>query len=85
MSRTSTSTFSQITDNVNPNYKHYTDLRHDGRSAEYAAEKLCRISLPTRWSRKGRRSRIWPMVAELEARCFRIQSGDDQKHRWSIP
>ena len=23
--------FSQITDNVNPNYKHYTDLRHDGR------------------------------------------------------
>lgn len=24
-------TFSQITDNVNPNYKHYTDLRHDGR------------------------------------------------------
>ncbi len=25
--------FSQITDNVNPNYKHYTDLRHDGRLA----------------------------------------------------
>ena len=24
-------TFSQITDNVNPNYKHYTDLRHEGR------------------------------------------------------
>lgn len=24
-------TFTQITDNVNPNYKHYTDLRHDGR------------------------------------------------------
>lgn len=24
-------TFSQITDNVNPNYKTYTDLRHDGR------------------------------------------------------
>ena len=24
-------TFSQISDNVNPNYKHYTDLRHDGR------------------------------------------------------
>lgn len=23
--------FSQITDNVNPNYKHYTDLRHNGR------------------------------------------------------
>ena len=26
--------FSQITDNVNPNYKTYTDLRHDGRLAE---------------------------------------------------
>jgi iron complex outermembrane recepter protein len=26
--------FSQITDNVNPNYKHYTDLRHDGRLAD---------------------------------------------------
>ncbi len=25
--------FSEITDNVNPNYKHYTDLRHDGRMA----------------------------------------------------
>jgi len=24
-------TFTQITDNVNPNYKHYTDLRHNGR------------------------------------------------------
>lgn len=24
-------TFNQISDNVNPNYKHYTDLRHDGR------------------------------------------------------
>ena len=24
-------TFSQISDNVNPNYKHYADLRHDGR------------------------------------------------------
>lgn len=24
-------TFSQISDNVNPNYKHYTDLRNDGR------------------------------------------------------
>ncbi len=24
-------TFTQISDNVNPNYKHYTDLRHDGR------------------------------------------------------
>ena len=24
-------TFSQISDNINPNYKHYTDLRHDGR------------------------------------------------------
>ncbi len=24
-------TFTQITDNINPNYKHYTDLRHDGR------------------------------------------------------
>jgi iron complex outermembrane receptor protein len=24
-------TFTQIFDNVNPNYKHYTDLRHDGR------------------------------------------------------
>ena len=23
--------FSQISDNVNPNYKHYADLRHDGR------------------------------------------------------
>ena len=23
--------FSQITDNMNPNYKHYADLRHDGR------------------------------------------------------
>jgi iron complex outermembrane recepter protein len=27
-------TFTQITDNVNPNYKHYTDLRHDGRLLE---------------------------------------------------
>jgi len=27
-------TFTQITDNVNPNYKHYTDLRHDGRLGE---------------------------------------------------
>ena len=27
-------TFTQITDNVNPNYKHYTDLRHDGRFLE---------------------------------------------------
>jgi iron complex outermembrane receptor protein len=27
-------TFSQITDNVNPNYKTYTDLRHDGRLGE---------------------------------------------------
>ncbi len=26
--------FSQITDNVNPNYKTYADLRHDGRLAE---------------------------------------------------
>ncbi|MBM4120997.1 MAG: TonB-dependent receptor [Nitrospira sp.] len=26
-------TFSQITDNVNPNWKHYTDLRHDGHLA----------------------------------------------------
>jgi iron complex outermembrane recepter protein len=26
--------FSQITDNVNPNFKHYADLRHDGRFAE---------------------------------------------------
>ena len=26
--------FSQITDNVNPNYKTYTDLRHDGRLGE---------------------------------------------------
>jgi iron complex outermembrane recepter protein len=26
--------FSQITDNVNPNYKNYMDLRHDGRLAE---------------------------------------------------
>ena len=26
--------FSQITDNVNPNYKNYVDLRHDGRLAE---------------------------------------------------
>jgi iron complex outermembrane recepter protein len=26
--------FSQITDNVNPNYKNYIDLRHDGRLAE---------------------------------------------------
>ncbi|HKR81085.1 MAG TPA: TonB-dependent receptor [Nitrospira sp.] len=26
--------FSQITDNVNPNYKSYADLRHDGRLAE---------------------------------------------------
>ena len=24
-------TFNQISDNINPNYKHYTDLRHDGR------------------------------------------------------
>ncbi len=24
-------TFTQISDNINPNYKHYTDLRHDGR------------------------------------------------------
>ncbi|MDP1767310.1 MAG: TonB-dependent receptor [Nitrospirota bacterium] len=24
-------TFSQITENTNPNYKHYSDLRHDGR------------------------------------------------------
>ena len=24
-------TFTQISDNVNPNYKHYTDVRHDGR------------------------------------------------------
>ena len=24
-------TFSQISDNINPNYKHYADLRHDGR------------------------------------------------------
>jgi len=24
-------TFTQITDNINPNYKHYTDLRHNGR------------------------------------------------------
>jgi iron complex outermembrane receptor protein len=24
-------TFSQISDNVNPNFKHYSDLRHDGR------------------------------------------------------
>lgn len=24
-------TFTQIGDNINPNYKHYTDLRHDGR------------------------------------------------------
>ena len=27
-------TFTQISDNVNPNYKHYTDLRHDGRLLE---------------------------------------------------
>ncbi|WP_447984732.1 TonB-dependent receptor domain-containing protein [Nitrospira sp. Nam74] len=27
-------TFTQITANVNPNYKHYTDLRHDGRLLE---------------------------------------------------
>jgi iron complex outermembrane receptor protein len=26
--------FSQITDNVNPNYKYYADLRHDGRLGE---------------------------------------------------
>jgi len=26
--------FSQITDNVNPNYKNYVDLRHDGRLAD---------------------------------------------------
>lgn len=26
--------FSQITDNVNPNYKHYIDVRHDGRLAD---------------------------------------------------
>ena len=26
--------FSQITDNVNPNYKTYSDLRHDGRLEE---------------------------------------------------
>ncbi|MDE3221662.1 MAG: TonB-dependent receptor, partial [Nitrospirota bacterium] len=27
-------TFSQITENTNPNYKHYTDLRHEGRLGE---------------------------------------------------
>jgi len=27
-------TFTQISDNINPNYKHYTDLRHDGRLLE---------------------------------------------------
>jgi iron complex outermembrane recepter protein len=27
-------TFTQIIDNVNPNYKHYTDVRHDGRLLE---------------------------------------------------
>lgn len=27
-------TFSQITENTNPNYKHYADLRHDGRLGE---------------------------------------------------
>lgn len=27
-------TFSQISDNINPNWKHYTDLRHDGRLAD---------------------------------------------------
>ncbi|MEY4526928.1 MAG: hypothetical protein RL768_647 [Nitrospirota bacterium] len=27
-------TFSQISDNVNPNYKHYTDLRNEGRLGE---------------------------------------------------
>ena len=27
-------TFTQITDNVNPNYKHYADLHHDGRLAD---------------------------------------------------
>ncbi len=52
-------TFSQISDNVNPNYKHYADLRHDGRFLGYAAAELRRISLPTRWSRKGRRFKTW--------------------------
>ncbi|MFO0774708.1 MAG: TonB-dependent receptor [Nitrospiraceae bacterium] len=27
-------TFTQISDNINPTYKHYTDLRHDGRVGE---------------------------------------------------
>lgn len=27
-------TFTQISDNINPNYKHYTDLRHEGRLGE---------------------------------------------------
>jgi iron complex outermembrane receptor protein len=27
-------TFSQISDNINPNWKYYTDLRHDGRLAD---------------------------------------------------